>query len=90
MRKISIKSQVENSIKKTIENLKKQGIEYIRFKDFTIETEEYIIQCKTPTVVDTSFSYEERVAWNYMRASYEYDNYPVEGRHGNSKFFKIF
>jgi hypothetical protein len=86
MQEKTIKQQVINSIKIEIEKLQSAGIEYIAFKNLTIETDNHFFTC-TP-VYQNNWFYEERIAWNYLRETYPYGKFYSE-INGNSKSFQI-
>lgn len=88
MNKRTIKLQVEEALEKEIKNLKKNGCEFLKFKDLVFETDSHIIKCHSP-FWGNYLCYEEKTAWEYLRRNYKYDKYFVKGHNRNSKFFKI-
>jgi hypothetical protein len=89
MKKRTIRLQVEEGLKKEIENLHNKGCEFLRFKDLEFETDTEIIKCRSPFWGYGSLCYEEKIAWEYLRRNYNYERFSVVGFNGNSKFFKI-
>lgn len=82
----TIKQQVIDSVKSEIEKLQSSGIEYIAFRNLTIETDNHIFKC-TP-VYQHKWFYEERMAWDYLRQNYNYGHLDPMA-HGNAKSFQI-
>lgn len=85
----TVATAVKESLCEEILRLQIQGCEYVRFKDLEFQIGTYTINCRTPFCANGFHSYEERVAWDYLREHYAYDKFNLAEYHGNSKSFKI-
>ena len=84
--KRTIKQQVFEGVQAAILKMKEEGKYYLHFSELKFETDDYYIEGVDIGIPYTkSLSYEQRLAWEYLRNNFFYGQ--AVCYHGNKRVF---